>query len=208
MSTIVDQLGEAVRAHLLESADIKRQVAEQCEHAVFGAARLIAETFRSGGKVLLCGNGGSAADCQHMATEFVSRLTKEFERPGLPALALTTDTSFLTAYANDVGFEGVFARQVQALGKPGDLLIGISTSGNSLNVVRAVEAAQAAGMRTVVLTGKDGRLAAMADVTIAVPSAQTHYIQEAHLAVEHILCDLVERELFGRPRVAGRGEEL
>jgi D-sedoheptulose 7-phosphate isomerase len=165
--------------------------------AICSAASLITETFRSGGKVLLCGNGGSAADCQHMAAEFVSRLTKDFERPGLPAIALTTDTSFLTAFANDCGFEGVFARQVQALGKAGDVVIGISTSGNSPNVIRAVEAAQAAHMHTVVLTGHGGRLPGMARVAIVVPSTNTQYIQETHLAIEHILCDLVERSLFG-----------
>ena len=113
-----------------------------CRGASPSAADVITEAFRSGGKLLLCGNGGSAADCQHMAAEFVSRLTKDFERPGLPAIALTTDTSFLTAYTNDCGFEGVFARQVQALGRPGDVLLGISTSGNSANVIQAVEVAR------------------------------------------------------------------
>jgi len=188
---------DRVRAHLFESAEIKRQVVETCMNSILAAADLIAETFRSGGKVLLCGNGGSAADCQHMAAEFVNRLTAEFERPGLPAIALTTDTSFLTAFANDCGFEGVFERQAQALGKPGDVLIGISTSGNSTNVIRAVEAARTANMHTIVLTGSGGRLAGMANVAISVPSANTQYIQEAHLAIEHILCGLVERYLFG-----------
>jgi D-sedoheptulose 7-phosphate isomerase len=196
MQPDVDRRDRA-RAHLLESAEVKRRVVEQCLEAIFSAAHLIADTFQAGGKVLLCGNGGSAADCQHMAAELVSRLTKDFERPGLPAIALTTDTSFLTAFANDCGFEGVFARQVQALGKVGDVLIGISTSGNSPNVIRAVEAAQVAHMRMVVITGSGGRLAGMAHVAIAVPSANTQYIQEAHLAIEHILCDLVERHLFG-----------
>lgn len=189
---------EVVRTHLLASADVKRQAAETCVDRIVAAARLIAETFRAGGKVLLCGNGGSAADCQHMAAEFVSRLTKEFERPGLPAIALTTDTSLLTAFANDCTFEGVFARQVQALGRPGDALIVISTSGNSPNVIRAVEAANAAKMRTIALTGRGGRLAGMATVAVLVPGASTHHIQEAHLAIEHIICDLVERELFKR----------
>ena len=158
----------------------------------------MADTFRSGGKVLLCGNGGSAADCQHMATEFVSRLSKEFERPGLPAIALTTDTSFLTAFTNDCGFEGVFARQVQALGRPGDVLIGISTSGNSPNVIRAVEAARAAKMHIIALTGNSGRLTGIVDIAIAVPSDNTQHIQEAHLGIEHLLCYLIERHLFQR----------
>jgi phosphoheptose isomerase len=188
---------DRARAHLLASAEVKRQVVVQCLEAILAAAQLMAETFRSGGKLLLCGNGGSAADCQHMAAELVNRLSKDFARPGLPAIALTTDTSFLTAFANDCGFDGVFARQVQAFGKGGDVLLGISTSGNSANVIRAVETAQAASLRTVVLTGSGGRLAGMAQVAIAVPSTHTQYIQEAHLAIEHVLCDLVERSLFG-----------
>jgi phosphoheptose isomerase len=192
-----DRPYDRVQAHMLGSAEVKREVAEKCANSILAAARLIVGTFRMGGKVLLCGNGGSAADCQHMAAEFVSRLTKDFERPALPAIALTTDTSLLTAFANDCGFEGVFERQVQALGRPGDVLIGISTSGNSLNVVRALEAAQKADMRTVVLTGSGGRLTELANVTISVPSVNTQYIQEAHLAIEHTLCYLVERCLFG-----------
>jgi len=191
-----NHLYERARAHLLESAEVKRQSVERCIDSILTAARLIADAFRSGGKVLLCGNGGSAADCQHMASELVNRLTREFERPGLPAIALTTDTSFLTAFSNDCGFEGVFERQVQALGKAGDVLIGISTSGSSANVVRAVEAARTAKMRTIVLTGGGGRLAGVGDVSIRVPSTDTQYIQEAHLAIEHVLCDLVERHLF------------
>ena len=186
-----------VRDYLLESAETKRRVSEQCVDSILAGADLIANCFRNVGKVLLCGNGGSAADCQHMATEFVSRLTKDFQRPGLPAIALTTDTSFLTAYPNDCDFEGVFERQVQALGKPGDLLIGISTSGNSVNVVRAVAAATTGEMATIVLAGDGGQLGDMADVTVSVPSSDTQHIQEAHLAVEHLLCHLVERSVFG-----------
>ena len=192
----VEALRGKVRDYLRESAELKRRVAEDCTDSILAAARLIAEAFRAGGKVLLCGNGGSAADCQHMAAEFVSLLRTTFERPGLPAVALTTDTSFLTAYANDFGFEGVFARQVQALGRAGDVLIGISTSGNSKNVVRAVEAAREAGLRTVVLTGAGGKLPAMADVAVSVPCAETQHVQESHLTVEHLICDLVEHHLF------------
>ena len=201
----VNRLRSRVQTHLLESAEVKRQMVETCVDSILAAADLIAETFRSGGKVLLCGNGGSAADCQHMAAEFVNRLTADFERPGLPAVALTTDTSFLTAFANDCGFEGVFERQVQTLGKPGDVLISISTSGNSTNVIRAVQAALAANMHTIVLTGSGGRLARMANVAISVPSANTQYIQEAHVAIEHILCGLVERYLFGERDKLGDG---
>jgi len=189
---------ERMRTHVAESARVARQLVDACGDAILAAADALAATFRAGGKALLCGNGGSAADCQHMATEFVSRLTVDFVRPGLPALALTTDTSFLTAYANDCGYDGVFARQVQALGKPEDLLIGISTSGASANVVHAVRAARRIGMRTVVLIGAGGALRELADIAIAVPSTSTQYVQEAHIMVEHILCDIVERRLFGQ----------
>jgi phosphoheptose isomerase len=188
---------DQIRTHLLESIAVKQQVAEVCAEVIATAAHLLTQTFRVGGKLLLCGNGGSAADCQHMATEFVSRLTRDFERPALPALALTTDTSFLTAYANDCGVEGLFARQVEALGRPGDALIAISTSGHSPNVLRAAEAARAKQMTLIALTGAGGgRLAELAQVAIAVPSQNTQYVQEAHLTIEHILCELVEAELF------------
>jgi D-sedoheptulose 7-phosphate isomerase len=188
------------RKHLLKSADLKRRTSETCLNSIVAAAEMIAEAFRGGQKIMLCGNGGSAADCQHLATEFVSRLTREFERPGLPAIALTTDTSFLTAYANDCGYDGVFERQVRALGKAGDVLIAISTSGNSVNVINAVEAARSAGLHTIALTGDSGRLNEMADVCIAVPSSNTNHIQEAHLALEHTLCFLVEWLLFPEAR--------
>ncbi|MFQ5828078.1 MAG: SIS domain-containing protein [Candidatus Methylomirabilia bacterium] len=196
MTLAISRRLEKVQTHLLDSAEITRRVAESCTDSILAAASLIADAFASGGKVLLCGNGGSAADCQHMAAELLSRLTSHFDRPGLPAIALTTDTSFLTAFANDIGYEGVFARQVQALGKPGDVLIGISTSGNSPNVIRAVRAAAARHMHTIVLTGSDGPLLETATVGISVPSAATPHIQESHVAIEHILCDLVEHELF------------
>lgn len=184
------------RTHLQESADLNRLVTEGCLSAVLTAANLVVETFRGGGKVLLCGNGGSAADCQHMAAEFVSRLSKDFDRPGLPAIALTTDTSFLTAYANDCGFEGIFERQVRALGRRGDGLIGISTSGGSANVLRAVNAARDLGIMTIGLMGAGGALEAAVDCAITVPSRNTQCIQEVLLSIEHILCDLTEQQLF------------
>jgi phosphoheptose isomerase len=198
MAVTADNL-QRIANHLLDSGEVKRQTAAKCAESIAKAADLIAESFLSGGKVLLCGNGGSAADCQHMAAEFVSRLSKDFDRRALPAIALTTDTSFLTAFSNDCGFEGVFERQVEALGIAGDVLIGISTSGNSPNVIRAVEAARKRDIRTIALTGNGGRLTAIADVAIAVPSADTQHIQEAHLAVEHIVCELVELALFRKP---------
>ena len=197
MSQETDRYGE-VRAYLLKSAETKREVSDRCSDSIVAAAGLIAEAFRAGAKVLLCGNGGSAADCQHMATELVSRLTQDFERPGLPAIALTTDTSFLTAFANDIGFDGVFERQVFALGRPGDVLIAISTSGNSTNVIRAAAAAKELNMQIVALTGEGGCLETMAHIGIVVPSSDTQHIQESHLAIEHILCHIVERSVFSR----------
>ncbi len=169
--------------------------------AVVTAAEAITHSFRNGGKLLLCGNGGSAADCQHLATEFTNILDKSFRRDPLPALALTTDTSFLTAFANDYQmFEEMFSRQIKALGKRGDALMAISTSGSSPNILQAVATARAMGLRTIALAGAGGSLAGMADIAIAVPSARTAYIQEAHLAIEHIICDLVERMLFPEAR--------
>lgn len=188
---------ERVRRHLAGSADVKRQTAALCGPTVVAVAHVLAETFRRGGKLLICGNGGSAADCQHMAAEFVSRLHKARNRRALPALALTTDTSFLTAFANDCGFDEVFSRQVEAFGQAGDVLVGISTSGNSENVLRAVETARKLGLVTVALTGTAGRLAGLVDAAIAVPSGDTQHVQETHLALEHVICDLVEHELFG-----------
>lgn len=183
-------------AHLAESIKVKQLTMEKCMSSILSAAQLIVDTFLSGGKVLLCGNGGSAADCQHMATEFVNTLDKNFFRPSMPAFALTTDTSVMTSFSNDFGFEGVYERQVQGLGKPNDLLIGISTSGNSKNIIKAMLAANALKMHTLALTGNSGELQKIADVVISIPSKNTQYIQEAHLSVEHILCELVEHYLF------------
>ncbi len=191
------KLRDHVGMHLRNSAEVKLKMAESCTQSIISAAELIAGTFTAGGKVLLCGNGGSAADCQHMAAELVGCLRRESTRPGLPAIALTTDTSFITAFANDCGFERIFEREVEALGKPGDVLIGISTSGNSPNVIWALEAARLSNIHTLVLTGDGGRMREIAQVAISVPSSNTQYIQEAHLSIEHILCDLVERRLFG-----------
>jgi phosphoheptose isomerase len=188
-----------IETHLLQSAEIKRQTAASCAGSIARAAEVIAGAFLSSGKLLLCGNGGSAADCQHMAAEFVSRFSKDLDRPAMPAIALTTDTSFLTAFGNDYGFEGIFERQVEALGSSGDVLLGISTSGNSPNVIRALEAARKRNMCTIALTGNSGRLAGVADVAIAVPSGDTQHIQETHLAIEHVLSELVEIILFREP---------
>lgn len=195
-----DRLHERMTSLLKRSAEVKLRIAESCGREILASAEVISDCFRSGGKLLLCGNGGSAADCQHMAAEFVSRLTVAFDRPGLPAIALTTDTSLLTAFANDSGFEGVFARQVQALGRPEDVLLAISTSGDSPNVLLAVEQATEIGMASIGLMGNSGRLRSLCDVAINVPDESTQHIQEAHLAIEHVICDLVEIELFDRPK--------
>lgn len=188
---------EKITAYLSESAAVTRQAAQACASQIATAAEAIITCFGSGGKILLCGNGGSAADCQHIAAEFVGLLDSNVRRPGVPAIALTTDTSVITGYANDIGFEMVFARQVQALGKAGDVLIAISTSGGSLNVLNAVDAARAIDVRTIALTGSSGNLAEKTDVNITIPSNSTQHIQESMLAIEHILCELVEFSLFG-----------
>lgn len=185
-----------VQQRLSESNAVRQLVMERCADQIIEASKCISDAFRRGNKLLLCGNGGSAADCQHMAAEFVSRLTKEVQRPALPAIALTTDTSFLTAFANDCGYEGVFKRQVEALGMSGDVLLGISTSGSSGNVLQAMATAKEKGLLCVALMGERGPMKDLADVSIAVPSTQTQYIQESHLSIEHLICELVERELF------------
>jgi histidinol-phosphate phosphatase family protein len=184
------------RRHLYASAALKQRLAADSLDAVVTAGDVIATAFANGGKLLICGNGGSAADAQHVAAEFVGRLSAARDRPALPAMALTTDTSFLTAFANDCGFDGVFARQVEALGRRGDVLLAISTSGVSPNVLRAVEAAQGRGLRTVALTKAGAPLARLGEIAITVPSDDCQHLQEAHAAIEHILCALVERRLY------------
>ena len=157
---------------------------------------MIAAALQTGGKLMLCGNGGSAADSQHLAAEFVATLDHRRPRKGLAALALTTDTSFLTAYANDFGFEAVFSRQVETLGKAGDVLMAISTSGNSANVVAACITAREQDMKIIAMTGKGGgRLADHADILLAVPSDVTMHIQESHIALGHVITLAVERLL-------------
>jgi D-sedoheptulose 7-phosphate isomerase len=177
---------EAIAKHL----DVIRETSERL--AVLEAiARAMTSTLQSGHKILWCGNGGSAADCQHMAAEIVGRFRRE--RRGMPSLALTTDTSVLTAVANDYGYEAIFSRQVEALGNAGDLLIGISTSGNSANVIAALRTARSLGLATVGFTGMGGgNMAAVADHLFAVPSRDTARVQEAHVLAGHLLCDWVE----------------
>ena len=193
---MTDFTAKSIADILLTSAEVKRLAAEQCAGAAMQAAEMIAASLREGGKLMLCGNGGSASDSQHLAAEFVATLDHRRPRGGLSALALTTDSSFLTAYANDFGYEGIFARQVETLGRPGDVLIGISTSGNSANVLAACEAARNAGIGVVAMTGEGGgRLADHADVLLEVPSSVTMHIQESHIALGHVVTLAVERLL-------------
>jgi D-sedoheptulose 7-phosphate isomerase len=164
-----DQSCASALEHLQVSASVTRATAERCSGSIVNVANLIVSCFQAGHKLLICGNGGSAADAQHMAAEFVNRLSKDFERPGLPAISLTTDTSFLTSYANDYGYEGVFERQLRALGQKGDVLIGISTSGNSGNVIRALAAARESGIQTIGLIGEGGQMTSIVDQAVVVP---------------------------------------
>ena len=193
-----------ITRELRESAALKVHVAETQGALIQAMIECIWESMQQGGKLLLCGNGGSAADAQHLATECMVRL--ETERAPLPAIALTTDTSLLTAAGNDYGFETIFARQVAGLGRPGDVLLVISTSGNSPNVVRAVEAAHRCGMHTLGLLGKDGgRLKQMVHMALVVPSSSTQRIQEVHITIGHIVCGALERRILSTPLTTSQG---
>jgi D-sedoheptulose 7-phosphate isomerase len=184
-----------VVASLRQGADLRIQVGSECGPAIVEAASLMLQCLRAGGKLLFCGNGGSAADAQHLAAEFVGRFVKE--RNGLPAVALTTDSSILTAIGNDYGFDRVFSRQIEALGRPGDIVIGISSSGNSPNITAAMRQAATQGLKTIGLSGRDGgALAKCVDVPINVACANTARVQECHIAIGHLLCELVENDLF------------
>ena len=190
---------EAFRCHTVRHRELVERTAELCAPALSAAADLLEDTIRRGGKLLLCGNGGSAADCQHLATEFMCRLRASCQRIPFPAVALTTDTSFLTAFPNDYCFEDLFARQVEALCVPGDALLAISTSGKSPNVLRGAEAARRKGGRVVALCGAGGPLAEGAHVALAVPATDTMLVQEMHLMLEHALCVAVEDRFLRNP---------
>jgi D-sedoheptulose 7-phosphate isomerase len=190
---------QRILAHFQESADLKLKSAAALAQPISDAVELMFGALSNGNKILACGNGGSAADCQHFAAELVGRF--ERERFPLPAMALTTDTSIMTAVGNDYSFKDIFTKQVQAFGQAGDVLLAISTSGNSANVLAAVEAALEREMRIVALTGKDGgalaKLLTDADVHINVPHARTARIQEVHLVTIHCICDGIDVALFG-----------
>jgi D-sedoheptulose 7-phosphate isomerase len=187
----------AVKAMVADSIAAKEKVLadETLLASIVTVSQVVEAALRAGNKVMLAGNGGSAADSQHIAAEFVSRF--EFDRPGLPSIALSTDTSMLTAIGNDYGYDYVFARQLEANGRAGDVFIGISTSGNSKNVVAAVEAAKTRGIITVALCGAGGKLKDICDYALPVPSTHTPRIQENHILIGHAICALVEEAIWG-----------
>ncbi len=185
---------ETVARILREGADLRLQMIERMTDPLLAASRAIAEAFKAGNKLLLFGNGGSAADAQHVAAEFVNRFL--IERPPLPAVALTTDSSILTSISNDYAFDEVFSKQLKALGKKGDVALGITTSGNSPNVLKAMRVAKKMGMTTIAMAGEGGKVASLADIALCVPSKSTPRIQEAHIAVGHVLCELTDTLLF------------
>jgi len=178
-----------------ESSEVKTRFLKENLSRLLDVIKLVSRTFEAGNKLFFFGNGGSAADAQHLAAEFVNRYV--MDRPPLPAIALTTDTSILTSVSNDLAFNEIFAKQLRALGKEGDVAIGISTSGSSPNIIKAFEVAKEMGMKTVALTGNDGgAIAKMVDFPLVVPSTSTPRIQEAHILIGHILCEMVEHYLF------------
>ncbi|MBD3166466.1 SIS domain-containing protein [bacterium] len=191
----MDYPNEVLKA-FREHEDVVRATVEQVQY-IARAVELVVDTLRAGNRLLLAGNGGSAADAQHWAAEWVIRMDAAIQRPGLPALSLSTDSSILTAGANDIGFDRVFARQVEALGSSGDLLIVISTSGNSPNLVEAIAAARGKSMAVLGILGKGGgRIAPLCDLPLIVPSEDTQRIQEMHAVIGHLLCGLSERALY------------
>jgi len=179
---------------LEDSIEAKRRCIENSIDNIIKAADMLAACLTRGNKILIFGNGGSAADAQHLAAEFVNRF--QIERPPLAAVALTTDTSILTSIGNDYQFDDIFSKQVEALGRQGDIAWGISTSGNSANVIQAIKAARKIGMSTIGMTGRAGELAGCVDLVFGVASDVTARIQESHITLSHILCDLVDRMLF------------
>lgn len=183
---------------LKESSEVKLKIESTCKAEILLAVQTLSQTYKNKKKLLLCGNGGSAADCQHIATELMIRLNHEINRPALAAIALTTDTSNLTAGGNDIGFENIFARNVEGLGNEGDVLFAISTSGNSVNIIKAVEKAHQKKMFVIgFLGGTGGKLKSLVDLPVVIPSANVQRIQEGHITVAHIICELVELELYG-----------
>jgi len=188
---------DIIRAHLNAGGDLKHQMAasDDLVQRIYDASAIMIRALKKGKKILWCGNGGSAADSQHLSAELVARLN--INRPGLASLALTTDTSLITAWSNDIGFESLFSRQVEALGNAGDVLMALSTSGKSPNVLQAVKKAREKQITTIALLGRDGGVIRNeVDLALVIPSENTQLIQEIHITVGHLLCELVETKLF------------
>ena len=197
MDKIKEKKLDVVQDQIEESIVLKRKIKDELSEKIIEISEVLAECIKNEGKILLCGNGGSAADAQHFAGELVVRLSSDYTRTAIPAIALSSDNFVLTACANDFGFEQVFSRQIEALGKPEDVLLCISTSGNSPNLIKAMEKAKEKQMKTVGLLGKDGgKMAKLTDSSLVVPSQKTQRIQEAHITICHILTSLIEKALF------------
>tara|TARA_B100000953_G_scaffold52166_1_gene40351 strand:+ start:2909 stop:3484 length:576 start_codon:yes stop_codon:yes gene_type:complete len=187
---------ENIKNQILESAKIKKEMVKIGVESIEKAAELLIESIKAGGKILWCGNGGSAADAQHLATELMGGMS-DHDRMPIPSIALTTDSSFITAWSNDTDFDSIFSRQVQGLGEKGDVLVGISTSGNSENVINALKQAKYKNLKTIAFAGKTGgSLDGIADITIKVPSDNTQRIQESHIMIGQILCSLIELSIL------------
>lgn len=188
---------EIARKRISELSDLLPKFESECISSLAEAAEMLTLAFRKGAKVLICGNGGSAADSQHFAAELVSAFSRELKRPALSAIALTVDTSIITAFSNDFGFENVFARQVEAHGRKDDVLIAITTSGSSKNCLAAVVVAKGLGMKTIALTRKGAIITAETDLAVEIPSTNTQHIQECHILGYHIMSELIEEALYG-----------
>ena len=187
---------EKIKREILDSLSVKELIIESCIKDIEYATVAMINSIKNGGKILFCGNGGSAGDAQHLATELMGGMTSH-ERKPIPSIALTTDTSFITAWSNDTDFDSIFSRQIQGLGNEGDVLVAISTSGNSSNIIAALKQAKYTGLKTISFTGKTGgKLNGLADLTIYVPSENTQRIQEGHIMIGQIICGLVEDEFL------------
>lgn len=189
---------QLIEKMIAESIAVKQQIIDKCTLEISNASDIIIQAILNGKKVLWCGNGGSAADAQHMAAELMGGLVSHDREP-IASIALTTDTSFITAWANDTDYSSIFSRQVEGLGKSGDVLIAISTSGNSVNIINAINIANKKDIKVIILTGKTGgAMASLGDIKICIPSSNTQRIQEGHLLVEHVLCELAEAAIIAK----------
>ena len=191
------RMEEKIEKTVKSSIETKKKLLECCSHQIYECGLEMAKAVQNGNKILFCGNGGSAADSQHLAAELVIRLRGHINRPAIPSLALTVDPSIMTAGGNDLGFENIFAREVEAYGKKGDVLVGISTSGNSENVLRAIKKAKEQGIITIGLLGNEGgKISEFCDFSVIVPSKVTARIQESHILIGHIWCEMIEEYVF------------